>query len=134
MRPAGYGNLARAVLYSVTAAATGWQVFRIMMWGVWGKPFDLLELVAIPGAFVLLYGAAAAFDGAPRSEAIAAALGCGLLWVFYAPALWNTFAELFDLGSDFDLVPVIPPILLVVSTIVVIRRVLGWRGEVPAKS
>src|SRR4051812_12485552 len=110
MRPAGYHNLARAALYTSTAAATGWQVFRIMMLGVWGKPSNPWEFVALFGCLVLLYAAASAYDGAPRSEKLAAVLGCGLLWAFYGPAIDITLSELFSSNVEFETIELMPPL------------------------
>ena len=124
MPPAGVGNnRGRAGLYAVTAVVVGWQTFRLMMWGVWGKPSNVWEFVALFGAFVLLYGAAAAYDKALRGEKIAASFGCVLVWCFYGPAIWNTLA---DEHARLDLVVLAGPVLLLVSSIVVIHVLLDW--------
>jgi hypothetical protein len=127
MRPAGYGALAKAVLFLVTAVATGWQVSRFMMWGVWGKPADPLEFVAIAGSWVLVYGAAAAYDGAIRKTTIGAGLGCVLLWVFYARAIWTTARATSSGTAVVDPLAFVPPALLIASTLVVVQSL--FRGN-----
>jgi hypothetical protein len=105
-----------ACLFLLTAIATGWQVYWLMMWGFWGKPSDPLECVSLFGSLFLLIGAVFAFLGRPSAGLVAGA-GCLLLWTFYAPATWQTVVDARSGQGRFNPIVFVPPVLLLGSSL-----------------
>ena len=74
------------VLYFVTAVLTGFQLYTLLSFTLYGAPFNVLELVALLGSFCLLIAAYVSLfkpDAAGRLALIA----CLAMWCFYAPAI-----------------------------------------------
>jgi hypothetical protein len=113
-----------ASFLALTAFATAWQLWRRIMWGVWGKPADPFESVALFGSLSLL--ASSGLTLGKRKAGIAlAAFGCVLLWLFYGPAVWNTI-EMMRLQRDRRVGSgLIPPGLLIVSSFAVVATILS---------
>jgi hypothetical protein len=126
-----------ALLFIITALATGWQVWRLIMWGVWGRPSHPLETVALVGAGFLFLGGLAAFGSGPAG-AVLAIPGCLLLGAFYVPAVWQTLASVLVGETRFEplafLLAFLPPGLLVATSIRVVRIFAAARRDPPEPS
>jgi hypothetical protein len=105
-----------ASLFLITALATGWQVFQLLMWGVWGKPSNPMECVSLLGSLALFFGSVVTFGGRPFGG-ILAGCGCLLLWVFYGPAVWHTVSAAMQQPGTLRPVAFLPPGLLLLSSL-----------------
>jgi hypothetical protein len=104
---------------ALTAITTGWQTYQLILWGVWGKPPNLLESVALFAAFIVFLGALMAL-ASPKAGAVIAAIGCFMAWLFYGPALWNTIALSGTGQYSLDPCAFFPPALLAASSVWVV--------------
>jgi hypothetical protein len=117
-----------AVLYVLTAVATGYQMFVLAMQTVNGAPRNPLHYIAFFGSFVLSVAGTFAYYR-QRLAAIIVLFGCGACWAFYAPALvfsilLHPFGFWISLKDDlfvfrdyfFVVLAIASPILLVGST------------------
>jgi hypothetical protein len=113
------------VTYLLTALATGYQLFWLRMWGVWGRVPSPLENLACIGALGLFI---AAFETRWRSQRFAAWFALGslaLLWTFYVPATYQTLRA--DSGREFLLLVLVPPALLMFATLIATATVIRSR-------
>lgn len=74
------------ILYLVTAVLTGFHLYTLLSFTLYGAPFNLLELVALLGSFCLLIAAYVSLFR-PRAAAQLALIACLAMWCFYAPAI-----------------------------------------------
>lgn len=74
------------ILYFVTAVLTGFHLYTLLSFTLYGAPFNLLELVALLGSFCLLIAAYVSLFR-PRTAAQLALIACLAMWCFYAPAI-----------------------------------------------
>ena len=74
------------VLYFVTAVVTGFHVYMLLSFVVYGVPINPLELFALLGSFCLLIAAYLSLFR-PRAAGRLALLACLAMWCFYAPAI-----------------------------------------------
>ena len=74
------------VLYFVTAVVTGFHVYTLLSFAVYGVPVNLLELLSLLGSFCLLIAAYVSLFR-PHAAARLALLACLVMWSFYAPAI-----------------------------------------------
>ena len=74
------------VLYFVTAVVTGFHVYTLLSFAVYGVPVNLLELLSLLGSFCLLIAAYVSLFR-PHAGARLALLACLVMWSFYAPAI-----------------------------------------------
>ena len=74
------------VLYFVTAVVTGFHVYTLLSFAVYGVPVNLLELLSLLGSFCLLIAAYISLFR-PHAAARLALLACLVIWSFYAPAI-----------------------------------------------
>ncbi len=118
---------ASAFLFLITALATGWQTLQLILWGFWGRPSNPFEHVALAGALVLMIGALVTFCSRPPGPVIAM-VGCAILWIYYGPALWHTFAQVFSRQLALNLLVFLPPLLLVASSTLAIMTLVTRRG------
>jgi membrane-associated HD superfamily phosphohydrolase len=104
----------QSLIYLAAGITTGWQLYRLMMWAIWGRPTSASEYVALLGALILVV---AAFSGLFSRSActIIAAAACTLLWIFYLPALVVTLFYSSP-AAAWDWVVLIPPLLLTAAT------------------
>lgn len=72
-------------VYLITGVATGWQVFQLMMWAIWGRPVQVLDYIGFAGAFILVL--ASCFVLWKKVSTSVAAIACVTLWIFYVPFL-----------------------------------------------
>jgi hypothetical protein len=76
------------VLYFVAAVVTGFHLYSLLSLIVYGADFNLLELTALFGSFLLLIAAYVSLFK-PRIAAQIALVASLTLWCFYGPALAN---------------------------------------------
>ncbi len=76
------------VLYFVAAMVTGFHLYSLLSLIVYGAGFNLLEVTALFGSFLLLIAAYVSLFK-PRVAAQIALVGALTLWCFYGPALAN---------------------------------------------
>ena len=107
------------LVYFITGLATGWQVFQLMMWAIWGRPVQLLDYVGLIGALILVL--ASFFVRWKKVSTVIASIACVVLWVFYVPSLSGTIGAFASGTAVFwdwkDAVQTIaPPVLLIATT------------------
>jgi hypothetical protein len=74
------------ILYFVTAVVTGFHLYSLLSFALYGSHFNLLVLVALLGSFGLLIAAYLSLFR-PHDGARLALIACLAMWCFYAPAL-----------------------------------------------
>lgn len=74
------------ILYLVTAVVTGFHLWSLLSFALYGAPFNLLELVSLLGSFGLLIAAYVSLFK-PDTGARLALIACLVIWCFYAPAI-----------------------------------------------
>jgi hypothetical protein len=74
------------ILYFVTAVLTGFRLYTLLSFTLYGAPFNLLELVALLGSFCLLIAAYVSLFR-PRTAGQLALIACLAMWCFYGPAI-----------------------------------------------
>ena len=74
------------ILYFVTAVVTGFHLWSLLSFALYGAPFNLLQLVALLGSFCLLIAAYVSLFR-PHAGARLALIACLVMWSFYAPAI-----------------------------------------------
>ena len=74
------------ILYLVTAVVTGFHLWSLLSFALYGAPFNLLELVSLLGSFGLLIAAYVSLFK-PNAGARLALIACLVMWCFYAPAI-----------------------------------------------
>ncbi|MGA8623024.1 MAG: hypothetical protein WB660_31430 [Candidatus Sulfotelmatobacter sp.] len=74
------------VLYFVAGAVTGFQVYTLLSFAVYGAPINPLELVALLGSFCLLIAAYISLFK-PHAAAKLALVSALAIWCFYGPAI-----------------------------------------------
>ena len=74
------------ILYFVTAVVTGFHLYTLLSFTLYGAPFNLLELVALLGSFCLLIAAYVSLFK-PDAAARLALIACLAMWCFYGPAI-----------------------------------------------
>jgi hypothetical protein len=83
------------LLYLVTGLAAGAQILWLVMWAVWGRPTQTVELAACFASAALLLVAYVALFSVRAAAWLA--LPCALVqWAFYAPAVWQTLVALIN--------------------------------------
>ena len=82
------------VLYFVTGVVTGFHLYTLLSFAVYGAPVNWLELVALLGSFCLLIAAFVSLFR-PAGAARLALVACLLMWCFYAPAIAKTVRARF---------------------------------------
>lgn len=105
------------IIYFLTAIASGYQLYWLRMWGVWGRGSSPLETVAFCGSVGLLISAFIALKSL-RGASIIALISTLLLWTFYAPATFQTIASSLAGTTVFSFINILPPILILVATII----------------
>src|ERR1043165_1577803 len=101
----------------LASVACGWQLWWLMMWGVWGAPSNPLHPIALLGALALLVTSIVLLSTSGRKAAVVALISTVPLWIFYAPACASGVFEVLNGSSGFALLPFVPPILLLGSTV-----------------
>ena len=76
------------VLYFVTGVVTGFHVYALLSFVIYGVPVNPLELVSLLGSFCLLIAAYGSLFR-PRAAGRLALIACLAMWCFYAPAIAN---------------------------------------------
>lgn len=94
----------------------GWQLWSLMMWGVWGAPSNPLHLIALLGALALFISSNVLLSTAAVRAPVVSFVVTIPLWVFYAPACASSLPELLDGSGGLSLIPFLPPMLLPGST------------------
>ena len=102
------------LLYAITGMATGAQVFRLVMWAVWGRPSHPLEHVSLLGSVVLI-GAAFFSLWRGRQAAWVALIATLCMWSFYGAAVFKSVGVAVT-SRGFPLFVFLPPALLLVTT------------------
>lgn len=74
------------LIYSVTAVLTGFHVYVLLSYAVYGAPVNLLELVCLLGSFCMLVAAYISLFR-PRAAARLALIAALTMWSFYGPAI-----------------------------------------------
>lgn len=74
------------ILYLVTAVVTGFHLWSLLSFALYGAPFNLLELLSLLGSFSLLIAAYISLFR-PHAGARLALVACLMMWCFYAPAI-----------------------------------------------
>ena len=74
------------ILYLVTAVVTGFHLYSLLSFALYGAPFNLLELLSLLGSFCLLIAAYVSLFR-PHAGGRLALIACLVMWCFYAPAL-----------------------------------------------
>jgi hypothetical protein len=74
------------ILYFVTAVLTGFHLYTLLSFTLYGAPFNLLELVALLGSFCLLIAAYVSLFK-PHAAGRLALIACLAIWCFYGPAI-----------------------------------------------
>jgi hypothetical protein len=74
------------ILYFVTAVLTGFHLYTLLSFTLYGAPFNLLELVAMLGSFCLLIAAYVSLFK-PYAAGRLALIACLAMWCFYGPAI-----------------------------------------------
>ena len=100
----------------LAAVGCGWQLWWLVMWGVWGAPPNPLHPIALLGALALLVTSIVLLSTSGRKAAVVALLSTIPVWIFYAPACASSIFEVLNGSSRFTLVPFLPPILLLGAT------------------
>lgn len=73
-------------LYLATAAVTGYHVYTLLLFAVYGAPFNPLELVSLLGSLGLMIAACISLFR-PRAAARLALIACLAIWCFYGPGI-----------------------------------------------
>jgi len=82
-------------IYFVTGIVTGYHLYTLLSFALYGAPFNLLELLALLGSFCLLIaGYVSLFR--PRVAARVALIACLVMWSFYGPAIAKIVRTRFD--------------------------------------
>ena len=102
------------LLYAITGGTTGVQVFRLVMWAVWGKAVHPLGHVSLLGSVVLIVVAFFSL-WRPRPAAWVALIATLCMWSFYGPALYKSVGVAVT-SRGFPLFVFLPPALLLVTT------------------
>src|SRR3989304_5417458 len=102
------------LLYAITGLATGVQVFRLVMWAVWGKAVHPLEHVSLLGSVVLITVAFVSLWRA-RPPPRAAPLATPCMGGVFGPALYKSVG-IAVASRGFPLFIFLPPALLLVTT------------------
>lgn len=74
------------ILYLVTAVVTGFHLWSLLSFALYGAPYNLLELVSLLGSFCLLIAAYVSLFR-PHAGGRLALIACLVMWCFYAPAI-----------------------------------------------
>ena len=74
------------ILYLVTAVLTGFHLYSLLSFALYGAPFSLLELVSLLGSFCLLIAAYGSLFR-PHAAGRLALIACLAMWCFYGPAI-----------------------------------------------
>lgn len=74
------------ILYFVTAVVTGFHLWTLLSFALYGAPFNLLEFVSLLGSFCLLIAAYVSLFR-PYAGGRLALIACLVMWCFYAPAI-----------------------------------------------
>jgi hypothetical protein len=111
------------ITYLLTALATGYQLFWLRMWGVWGRVASPWENVACVGVLGLIIAACEARWRSQRFGAWFALGSLAFLWVFYAPATFHTLRVAFA-GRGFEPLVLVPSELMILATILAARAVM----------
>ena len=114
-----------ALLASLT---TGYQLYRLVMWGVWGRVGSPLEGIGLLGTLIVFVGAIVAW----RLQGIGAVTivaGCLMLWLFYAPALATTLAHWRAIPIMELVIVLLPPALLIATTLFALAYLLMSPAE-----
>ena len=74
------------ILYFATAVVTGFHLWSLLSFALYGAPFNLLELLCLLGSFCLLTAAYISLFR-PHAAARLALIACLVMWCFYAPAI-----------------------------------------------
>lgn len=77
------------IIYLIAGFATGWQLLRLLLWGLWGRPVHGIELLAFLAALVLVITALVTF-WKREATSLVALIACLSIWVFYVPSLYET--------------------------------------------
>lgn len=80
-------------LYLITGLTTGFQVFRLIMWAVWGRPPHPIEFVSLAGSLGLITAAVVSLFR-PRIAAAVAFVASLAMWAFYGPALVQSYQQI----------------------------------------
>src|SRR5438874_8734045 len=112
----------------LASIACGWQLWWLMMWGVWGAPSNPLHPTALLGALALFVSSIVLLSTSGRKSAVVSLIVTIPLWIFYAPACVSSILELLGGSGGFSIIPFLPPMLLLVFTAF---AALTWRHNHP---
>jgi len=73
-------------IYFVAATITGYHLYTLLSFALYGAPFNLLELLALLGSFCLLIAAYVSLFR-PHAGARVALIACLVMCSFYGPAI-----------------------------------------------
>lgn len=73
-------------IYFVTGIITGYHLYALISFALYGAPFNLLELLALLGSLCLLIASYISLFR-PYAAARVALIACIVMWSFYGPAM-----------------------------------------------
>src|SRR4051794_21779101 len=109
----------------LASVACGWQVWWLVMWGVWGAPPNPLHRIALLGALALFVSSIVLLVISGRKGAAVSLLATIPLCIFYAQATVSSISDVLRKSSNFAVIPFLPPMLLVAATTLAALTV--WR-------
>ncbi len=77
------------LLYFSVGAVTGYHVYTLLLFAVYGAPFNPLELVSLLGSLCLFVAAYLSLFR-PYAAGRLALIACLAIWCFYGPAIART--------------------------------------------
>ena len=83
------------VIYLIAGLTTGWQVFQLIMWAIWGAPTSPIQFVVLVGSWGLNLPGILAFKR-KKASLIMAVFGLLGLWSFYVPVIYQTLHPAHD--------------------------------------
>ena len=113
----------------LTSLTCGWQVYQLMMWGIWGAPPNPLHTVALLGSAGLFVASVVLVATRRRWTAVACLAADIPLWVFYAPATVSSLSVFHGSPDLLHLFIFGPPLLLLACT--ALAAYGSWRPDPP---
>lgn len=104
----------KGLLYSATGLVTAVQIYRVMMWSVWGsQPGDIVG-VALLGSILLVIAGLIGED-ARRASVVMGIIGLIPLWVLFGPSVIQMLSSSARINGDWLTVMLILSSLLLLG-------------------
>jgi hypothetical protein len=104
------------IIALIASLSTAYQLYSLVMMAVWGRQTSALESIGLLGALVLLAGSIVAWK-VRGIGVITIAIGCTMLWIFYAPAITITLGHWREVNLARLTISLLPSGFLAASTL-----------------